>query len=228
MYVKNSSISRVLPTPGSPARVTSCAEPSAAQRRYCSIVRNSWGVPVRPTNDVVRCARAGRRDPRCAPRAAARSRADPPCLSRHRRELFVVEDAGGGTVRRLSDDDGPGGATIAAEKRCSRRRPSRSPRSADPTERDDGLAGLDPMRTESPRPGWSIVGSSTPPGSAGRRGSRARDRPHGHRAPNTPSAASPMNLSRVPPKCSISRFSGRDTGGASPSRPRDPRDPSVP
>ena len=67
---------------------------------------------------------------------------------------------------------------------------------------------LIPMRTASSRPGCCLFASSTSsricrPARIARSGSSSW--PTG--APNTPSTASPMNLSTVPPKCSIVRFS---------------------
>ena len=150
MNAENSRINRVLPTPGSPTTVTSCGEPARAS---CSAVLLHLAEHLAERGRLV-----GATDER-GPLLLARVDADdaaraerPPDRERlrlafhgDRRELLVLEHAGGGVVRRLADDDRPGGGDVLQ----SRRRVHHVARDAladlrPLPERDHGLAGVDP------------------------------------------------------------------------------------
>ncbi len=150
MNAENSRINRVLPTPGSPITVTSCGEPPRAScSRYCSILRKTWrsvaDSSARPTN-VVRCCSRGS-TPMTLRARSGRQIASGSRLALHgdRGELLVLEHAGGGVVRRLADDDRPGGGDVLQSRRGVHHVARDALADLRPlAERDHGLAGVDP------------------------------------------------------------------------------------
>ena len=207
MNVENSRSRRVLPTPGSPITLTSWGEPTRASwSRYSSIFRKTCrsvaDSSALPTN-VVRCC----------------SRRSMPIRLRARNGRQIASASalpftvtGGSSSNSKTADVAwwavspttivPVGATFCSRDAVFTTSPvTLSPICGPWPNAITASPVLIPMRTASSKPGCSRFASSTSsricrPARIARSGSSSW--PTG--APNTPSTASPMNLSTVPPK----------------------------